>query len=253
MPLLQRKRYLNLNHAGVYAPAPSGLGLQTSLTGFWSMENTSWLDDTASATTLTATGSPTSSSTAPAMVGNYLALPGSAYLSAVNNTNINTGGGSFSVQAWVYTPAAPGNDDAYVSKGASGFLNGEWGLGTIFTSANVFTFGVTNAGSSSRQNANDSVGITNNTWTHLVGTYNNTSKDAILYKNGSQVGTVTMSNTLNTTTNDFSIGRNGVAGSGLASGNRIDQVGFWKGRVLSSGDATLLYNSGAGLTYAAMA
>lgn len=231
--------------------AAGGLGLQTNLTGFWSFENTSWTDDTGNGTTLTATGSPTSSSTAPTIVGNYLGLPGSAYLSAANNTNINAGGGSFSIQAWVYVNAGSVTD-GYFNKGTSGFGNQEWGLGSRFTSANVFSFSVFDS-SSNGTRAEDTVATTTSTWVHLVATFDSGTKGMVLYKNGSSVGTATASAALNSTTNAINVGQGGFGGAGLASGYRIDQCGFWKGRILSASDVTALYNSGSGLSYAAMA
>jgi hypothetical protein len=231
--------------------AGGALGLQTSLTGFWSLEDTSWLDDTASGTTLTATGSPTSDSTAPAKVGNYASFPGSAYLAAASNTNVSAGGGSFSVQAWVYVTGAPGQD-ALVLKGTNGFGNQEWGLGSRFTSANVWSFAVYDSGSTATR-AEDSVGISTSTWVHLVGTYDSGTKGLTIYKNASSAGTATATNPMQSTANNFSIGRGGMGGTGVGSGTRIDQVGFWKGRILSGADVTALYNSGNGLSYAAMA
>jgi large repetitive protein len=247
-------KFIPTRRSLLYTPpvaAGGALGLQTSLTAFWSLENTSWTDDTGNGSTLTATGSPTSDSTAPAVVGNYAAFPGSAYLSRSDNTNINAGGGSFSIQAWVYTPAALG-EAAYVNKGLNGFANQEWGLGTRFTSANVWSFAVYDSTSTATR-AEDTVGISTNTWTHLVGTYTSGTKGLVLYKNGSSVGTATASNALQTTAQNFNVGNGGFGGGGVTSGNRIDQVGFWKNRVLSAGDVTALYNSGAGLSYAAMA
>lgn len=250
MPLLQRKRYLNLNHAGVYAPAPGGggLGLQTSLTGFWSMENTSWLDDTASGTTLTGTGSP---STTTGKVGNAASLTAStSYLQAASNTNVSAGGGSFSVQAWVNISNPPGTKMLF-SKSLNTFGNYEWGLGTTFTSANVWEFSCTNT-STTHFGAVDTVGVATNTWVHLVGTYDSGSKVVTLYKNGTSVATATLTGTLNSSASaPLNFGYNGFS---IATVNiLIDQCGFWKGRILSAGDVTALYNSGSGLSYAAMA
>jgi hypothetical protein len=140
---------INVIRRVVLQPKPSapvgggGLGLQTNLTGFWSFENASWLDDTGNGTTLSATGSPTSSSTAPAQVGNHLGIDGSSYLSATNNTNINTGGGSFSIQRWIYIPSGPG-DYAIFEKGLNSFAAQEWGFGTRFTTNLKWNFRVRN-------------------------------------------------------------------------------------------------------------
>lgn len=227
-----------------------GLGLQTSLTGFWSFENTSWTDDTGNGSTLTATGSPTSSSSAPAMVGNYLSLPGSAFLSCASNTNVSAGGSSFSVQAWAYVALVPG-EFGIVNKAASGFLNQEWGIGSRFTSSNVWAF--TCVDSSAGFTRADGATVSISAWTHLVATYDGATKAMTLYVNGSSSGTNTLPATVNGSASiPFQIG-NTNGGTGISAGSHIDQVGFWKGRILSAGDVTALYNSGSGLSYAAMA
>ncbi|HYD66181.1 LamG domain-containing protein [Azospirillum sp.] len=233
----------------VHSTGGGGLGLQTSCTGFWSFETGSWTDDTASATTLTATGSPTSTNTAPALVGNYLALPGSAYLTAASNSNIVTAGGSFSVQMWIYSPGSPGS--VAFGKGTSGFGNAEWSLGSRFSGSNKWSFFHYDS-SSNVTNADDSASITNNVWVHLVATYDSATKGLTLYKNGASVGTATATNAVQSTTNEISIGRGAFGGAGVATGYRFDQCGFWKGRILSAGDVTSLYNSGAGLSWAGM-
>jgi hypothetical protein len=58
------------------------------------------------------------------------------------------------------------------------------------------------------------------------------------------------------TTNQVVAGSNpfGIGGSAVDSGNEmheglIDEVGFWKGRVLTSDERTSLYNGGSGLAY----
>jgi hypothetical protein len=228
------------------------LGLQTNLTAFWSFEDTSWTDDTGNGSTLTGTGSPASSSTAPAKVGNYLSLNGSSYLSAGSNTNLVTGSGSFSVQCWVYTPAPPGAG-GFMNKDNNVFGQKEWSLGTRFTSANKWDFTVYNT-STTQFPATSTTTVATSTWTHLVGTFNSSTGAVLIYVNGSVDGSgATLTGTVQSTASaPFNIGRL-AGGTGIANGHRIDQCGFWKGRVLSASDVTALYNSGNGLSYAAMA
>lgn len=233
---------------GFYKPTAAGLGLQTSLTGFWSLENTSWTDDTASGTTLTGTASP---SVAAAKVGNGVSLNGSTQLlSAADNTNVNAGGGSFSAQVWVNLSSATAVNFIF-SKSANSFGNLEWGFGTRFTSANVWTFRCTNTSTTHFQ-ADDTVGIATGSFVHLVGTYDSGTKILTLYKNGSSVGTNTLTGTLNSSAS-APINVGGESGtSPIQVSSAMDQCGFWKGRILSAGDVTALYNSGNGLSYAAM-
>lgn len=237
------------NSAAWSRPAAGGgaLGLQTNLGAFWSLENTSWTDDTAGATTLTGIASPTA---AAAKVGNGASLNGSTqYLTAASNANIENGGGSFSVQVWVNSGS--GGFGVYANKSAGSFGNRDWALGVNFTSSNVFGFSVFNTGSSEFV-ANSTVSI-GAAWHHVVGTYNSSTKAVAIYVDGSASGSgATLTGTANSSASaPLYIGVIEAAGAGFLNGI-IDQVGFWKGRVLAAGDVTALYNGGTGLTYAGM-
>lgn len=74
-----------------------------------------------------------------------------------------------------------------------------------------------------------------------------------MYVDGSASGSgATLTGTLNSSSAaPLNIGR--VPAAIIPVACTIDQCGFWKGRILSAGDVTLLYNSGAGLSWAAMA
>lgn len=226
------------------------LGLQTNLTAFWSLENTSWTDDTGNGTTLTGHGTPTV--TTGVAGGNGLGtLDGTTqYLSAASNTNVSNGGGSFSVQAWVKTTAAPGGEVVF-NKDNNAFGQREWGLGSRFTSSNVWSFTLSNT-STSFFNADSAVTVVTGSFVHLVGTFNSSTGAITIYVNGTASGAgATLTGTVQSSASaPISIGS--LAGATFMPAGVIDQVGFWKGRVLSSSDVTALYNSGAGLTYAAM-
>jgi len=231
------------------ASGGGGLGLQTSLTGFWSLENTSWTDDTASATTLTGTASPT---TASGKVGNAVSLNGTTqFLSAASNANIENGGSSFSVQAWVnMTSVVPGTQTIF-SKTNDAFGQREWGLGSKFTSSNVWSLTLFNTGSS-QFDCNSTVTCTTGAWVHLVGTFNVSGGVCKIYVNGTDTtsGSPALTGTMNSSASaPLNVGRDGATIIGACL---IDQAGFWKGRILSAGDVTALYNSGSGLSYAAM-
>lgn len=233
---------------GLLCPPPGGaLGLQTNCTAFWEFQTTGWADATGNGTTLTGTGSPT---TTTGVVGNAASLVAStSYLQAANNANINAGGGSFSAAFWVNLAGNPGNGFIF-SKSLATFGNYEWNFGVVFTTANVFRFTCANT-STSFFTADDSVAFTTGSFVHLGGTFNSATGAMVIYKNGSQVGTGTLTGTLNSSASaPLSFGNNGAAISGVNS--VVDQAGFWKGRILSAGDFTALYNSGNGLSWAAM-
>lgn len=225
-----------------------GLGLQTNCTGFWEFQTTSWLDATGNGTTLTGTGSPT---TATGVVGNAVSLVvgSTQYLTAANNTNIANAGGSFSVQIWINTSGVMGASGIF-SKSLNTFGNRDWGLGTYFTGTGQgYYFRVTNT-ATANFDASDPANLTGGVFTHLVATVNSATGAVIFYKNAVSVGTNTLTGTINSTASTLNFGYDGSAIAG--SDSLLDQAGFWKGRVLSAGDVTALYNSGSGLSWAAM-
>lgn len=238
---------------GFPAIAGGSLGLQTNLTGFWSMENTSWLDDTASGTTLTAVGSPTSVS---GKVGNAASVGNSANaLTASSNTNIISGGGSFSAACWVNVTGGATASSIIFNKRAATFANDEWGFGVNFSTSNRWAFSCFNTSSSEFIAMGPSgTGDFASGWHLLVGTYDSSPKTVTIYVDGSSItGTATLTGTLGSSASaTLNIGRTGAGTPVSNNPVLVDQAAFWKGRILSAGDVTALYNSGTGLTYAQM-
>ena len=86
--------------------------------------------------------------------------------------------------------------------------------------------------------------ITSGSWHHVVGTYDGST--VVMYLDGSSTGTpVSVSGTLDTSTNNIEIGRYSDLGGYNFSG-AMDELNIWN-RALSSSDVTALYNSGAGV------
>ncbi len=235
-----------------YTGGAAALGLQTNLSAFWSLENTSWTDDTGNGSTLsTGAGTPAA---AIGLVGNCFSADGSSYLSCVSNTNIVTANSSFSAAIWVNVTTAfnTAKQLVYMSKGTNAFAATEWGFGSDFTSGR-FWFAKVEATDGTDFELTSTVAASLGAWANLVLTYNVSTKDAILYVNGGSPVTQNLGGlTMNSTTNPFRIGSD-PGGADIVTACQLDQAGFWKGRVLSPTDITNLYNGGAGLTYAAMA
>jgi hypothetical protein len=243
--MFHRRRLLHVRPPFV---AAAGLGLRTSLTAFWSLEsNASWTDDTGNGTTLTGNGTPPNTTTGK--VGNGVSLNGSSdYLSAANNTNIAHGGGAFSMQAWVNASVIA--TGSILSKSNNAFNQRDWYVQLRFNgSANVFSWRMWNTGSTTFDC--DSAQTNSAGWHHIVMTYDGAGAMKI-YVDNNTPGTQTLSSTANSSTGALNIGRNADDGVSFLTGT-IDQVGYWKGRVLSAADVSALYNGGAGLSYAAMA
>lgn len=230
--------------------ASGGLGLQTNCTAFWEFETTSWLDATGNGSTLTGTGSPT---TAAGKVGNAVSIPtiNTDYLSCASNTNLLNGGSSFSVAGWINSSGSSVGILAYFNKDNNSFGQREWGIGTRFTSSNVFSFTLFNT--STTQFNCDSLVTVSSGFHQIVGTFDSSTGAALIYVDGSvSGGGVTVTGTMQSTASaPFSVGRT-VSGAPFGVGTLVDQVGFYKGRILSASDVTALYNSNSGLSWAAM-
>lgn len=226
------------------------LGLQTGLSAFWSLENTSWTDDTANGNTLTGVGSPT---TTTGIIGNgFDGTAGTKNLTINNNSNLQLTGGNFSIQAWVKMSGNVGGAGASIlSKNDGGFTNKEYGLGIDFTTQNVFTFwSYLSGGNQSQTFGTTAVNPLDNVLHHVVVTWDGTT--VRMYVDNSSATTSTPASMQGVTTSAFKIGVDGDGGAVFIQGV-VDQVGLWKGRTLSAGDVALLYNSGAGLSFAGMA
>lgn len=222
----------------------AGLGLQTSLSAFFSLDDTS--DATGTVTNLTNNNTATFVS---GLVGNCVSVASasSQYLSHATVSALEVGSGDFSVSLWLNGSLA---DSAVTAGKVGAFANSEWSIETKFATGNQATFTCYRSDGASTQIVASNFGaMSNSTWYHVAATYTSSSRAMVLY-----VNTVSNSGTLSAAmgvkTSDFNIGAGNAANF---FNGKIDQFGLWKGRVLSSGDVSLLYNSGAGLTYAAMA
>lgn len=250
MPLIRQKKRYQPNHAGLYVPAGgSSLGLQTNLGSFFSLDNT-LADATGNVTDLTNNNTVTFVSSTPSPIAaatNSAKFVGasSQYLSHADATGINVAGIDFSVQVWVY----PAGFGFYISsKSTGGFGSREYDFLRPFATGTNDPFrAILNNGSGSTLNSGNYVP---NAWYHLVLTYNATTNEAILYVNGSNVASDT-SGADPAGTSTLYLGASSAPDTYL-TGNMLFYA-TWRNRILSAADVTALYNSGNGLSYAAMA
>jgi hypothetical protein len=222
------------------------LGLQTDLGSFFSLDNT-LADATGNVTDLTNNNTVTFV-TPPgaglAAVTNCANFVGSSsqYLSHADATGINTAGISFSLQVWVYATTTASN---LSSKDGGGFGSREYTLRCPFSGGSVPFRAETNNGG-----AITSANLAGSTWRHVVFTYNASTNAMVLYVDGASAATGS-SSADGAGTSTLYIGADSTPG-GFYTGN-LALYGTWRNRVLSAGDVTALYNSGNGLSYAAMA
>jgi hypothetical protein len=121
-------------------------------------------------------------------------------------------------------------------------LNASYGLGTTDT----LLFNI----------ANSNVTITGNqmstgNWYHYVCTHDAPSKTLTVYQNGNLVGSRTYTSISAPSQNYLGFAINGSAyGAGIEYGVpcKMDAIGIWK-RALTSGDVSLLFNSGNAIQY----
>ena len=112
----------------------------------------------------------------------------------------------------------------------------EWRLGMRDTGGALYIIG------------SDSDAVTGD-WTHIVCTFD-ASKVMRMYVNGTlQSDTDTVTNTPNTTTTLFQIGRFGNFDTVDFDG-RIDEVAIWDDKTLTQSEVNYLFNSEAGRSYA---
>lgn len=156
--------------------------------------------------------------------------------------------GDFSISAWVFCLGS-GTDNNILSY-TQGTVGG--GLAFIFTfstATNEMTFYISTNGSTVETFATGAATITDNAWHHVVVTYSTTTDKAIIYIDNTKYtmpGTYT-ADIVAQTGGAFYIGDNGADAAVFAGG--IDELAYWKGRILSDADVAELYNGGDGLSY----
>jgi hypothetical protein len=203
---------------------------------------TSVTDESGNGHTIALQNSPTwGTSGVPSGLAGYIALNGTNQYGVVSyDADLDIGSRSWTFSAWVNT-----ND--YTSRDPI-FWKGD-------TSGNWYLFGLNNNVEMMLDDGSDvdfvraGVGsLSNNTWLHLVGTWDASGEDFYVYVNNTQVGSA-----LNQTMGDITSGASHDLEIGW-EGNEVNN-GFWDGefaqtimfnRVLDSTERADLYASGAG-------
>ena len=232
---------------GLQCPVSGGsLGLQTNLGSFFSLDNT-LADATGAVTDLTNNNTVTfvTSPTPPTAVtrsANFVSAS-SQTLSHADATGINIAGINASVQIWV---RPTGNTKQVASKNGGGFGSREYNIAYGFGDGTNNPISIFTDDNTVRSSSNIAI----NTWIHVVFTWNNTSKAFVCYVNGSQYSSTTETDPTAGTSTLYL----GASSGGTASfDGQMCLFGTWRNRILSAADVTALYNSGNGLSYAAMA
>lgn len=168
--------------------------------------------------------------------------------STYTNTNFERTN-SFSISCWLnLTSLTSGSyiwdrEDSATLRGLVWFVQSDGKLRV--------QFGNNNDGSNCIYVDSTASQVSTGNWYHIVLTYSGTSLASgfAMYVNGSSVGTTTLFNNLNATTQNTQslyIG-NRIAGGNDFSGT-LDELGVWS-RAITSGEVTSLYNGGTGVQY----
>ena len=166
------------------------------------------------------------------------------YVSINDADDLNFGSTvEFTVAAWVKLSAAPYNNETILCKGYVGAE--EYGLD--FTSAGKCRFSMRNGGGGTEVAVVATNTISQGTWYHLVGVYNKTASNEVIYVNGvsNAVSGNPFQATVLTNTSVVSIGNaQSTAGSAfnLPFKGTIDDVHLYN-RALSASDVFQLYTN----------
>ena len=178
--------------------------------------------------------------------GRHFAAASSEYFSHTTNASLETGDIDFTLSAWAYLDSFDGNR-MIISKFTAP-PDFEWRVFLQPFGADNARFTVSNTGSGSDGNVTNASGtITTGQWYFVVAWHDSVANTINIQVNDGTVGSTSWSSgVLAAGASDLEIGSDQTGGE-LMDGI-IDEVGFWK-RVLTSGERTQLYNSGAGLAY----
>lgn len=210
----------------------------TSIEGYWSFEDT--IDSSGNGATLTNNGCSTGET---GVIDNCFGFVRSE--SDNTQATVTLPSGDFTVGGWIKTSASNNFQKLFgIAKSEAG-THGFSGIEQ--SSGGNWQFFVVNTGNTF-YGANGTTSISTGTWYFVVGTYNSTTKEARIFVNGIEEGSVTLSGTIATPTGDIYFGAGFFSGLGNYLDGYIDES-FIFNRELSDSEILELYNSGSGLQY----
>lgn len=222
--------------------APPSNGLLNSLTHYWTLDvlGAGTYADSLGTYAITASGGVVVN---PALINAGFAGSGGNLLftgSGVDATWQFGPGVSLTMQIW-FSPAAFGTGFAGQNSGVA--ASSAWFLSTDAGGVVTLQVWCSDATTKSIVLGTLNLGV----WNQVIAGYDSTNKLAFgSINNGARatVATTADLNQVNTTNVGFL--RAAVGGNGNGS---LDEIGWWKGRVLSTANVTTLYNGGAGLPF----
>jgi hypothetical protein len=224
------------------------MALTDNLISYWKCDEASGnlLDATASGNDLTATNAP---GTAAGIIGTSrtFARASSQKFSIASNASLLVGDIDFTWSCWVYITTADAvtglinkGDDTNGAPSTNAFA-----LAFNDNYSNAFEWRVLDG-------TTDVAGITvfgscsTNTWYFVMGWHDSVNNLVGISVNDTSTTSSWTTGVVDSSSFPLQMGK--AYGSTRYLTGRLDEIGFWK-RVLTSGERTQLYNSGAGLAY----
>lgn len=158
-----------------------------------------------------------------------------SYVSAFNPA-------SFSISFWIKGPTGSASGQVMGLPYAASSSN-SWSWAFEFNGVDTLNFAVDDTADNIY---NRSASIPNNTWTHIIGIYDDTAGTVAIYKNNSLAESGSLPNTRSGPTGspDLTIGAYDQWGGGGYADIAIDDVRFYN-RALNASERTALYNLGS--------
>lgn len=174
---------------------------------------------------------------------NFDGTSGHCIVVSGNSTDFDFSASDFSLSFWVKFGSTQVNYAGLVSKGNPTTGPNDWAVQRNSSTADMYFY----LGSHPVTFTGAWGTLDNNTYHHVVITGTVATKTLLLYiDGGTGVSGSSSYWAANTATNDIRIGS---SRDNLVVNGAVDELGIWKGYVLTSGEVTALYNSGAGLQY----
>lgn len=164
-----------------------------------------------------------------------------------SNSDFVTGDVDFAFQAWINVEVLFGFPTVLSKDDNS--ANREYGFYINASTGKVYFYVFGPAGQFSQVEGSGT--IVAGTWYHLVGWHDAVNNVIGIAVNAGAAVTAAHSVGVRSGTADFVIGDRQDEGGQTFDG-RIDEVGYWKGRILTAQERTDLYAGGAGLSYSSL-
>lgn len=227
------------------------MALTDNLIGFWPLDEASGnaIDAHSSGLTLTETSGTIDAAAAAGPDGSNardFEDADTEYFARTSEALLETGDIDFTVQAWVKAESLS-SFPIPVRKGSTTDGTVEWALFVDTSSGNVVQFGVNGV---TYVGINSGSAISVGSWACIHAWHDSVNNQIGISINAGTAATAAHSAGVTiSSAYPFAVGAS--IGQALYWDGLLQRVGFWK-RVLTSGERTSLYNSGSGMSYAAM-